>query len=159
MDKTRFCYHPVFGEEVHTINVPILNNDNKVEGVSQAIFTEEEFLQWLYEFNDSFNANMPAFEIIQKTLKAGNSNKEVCCTAFVDMEMGTMIDMESACAAYNQLPYDGGFLDQPIRLMEAFDIIRGERQRFENVEADKLLSEAKSKNKTPKTSGRGSRKR
>lgn len=90
---------------------------------------------------------MPAFEIIQKLLKAGNNNKEVCCSAFIDLEFGTAIDMESSCSAYHVLPYEGGYLDQPTRMMEMFEVIRSEKQRFENVQADKLLSDSKKKGK------------
>lgn len=131
--------------------------------IDETIFTQEEFLQWLYDINDQYVPDMPPFEFIQALIKPRNQ-KEVCITAFIDPFLAYYVDLESACKEYRTLPYEGSLLDQPQALLDTFAIIRQERNRYERVRADKLMAGLKggqtmkdldNKNKN-KRSGRGS---
>lgn len=82
---------------------------------------------------------MPPFEFIQALIKPRNQ-KEVCITAFIDPSLAYYIDLESACKEYRSLPYEGSLLDQPQFLLDTFAVIRQERNRYEKVRADKLMS-------------------
>jgi len=53
--------------------------------------------------------------------------------------------MEDACNNYHCLPYKGGLLDQPIYILESFNVIRGEKNRYERVRADKLMKNIEKK--------------
>jgi hypothetical protein len=46
--------------------------------------------------------------------------------------------LESACFNYHCLPYDGGIFDQPLYLMEAFNIIRSTKNRYENKNIEEI---------------------
>jgi hypothetical protein len=116
--------------------------------IDESIFTQDEFLQWLYETNDQFVPDMPPFEFLQALVKPRNQ-KEVCITAFVDPFLAYHIDLESACKEYRSLPHEGSLLDQPQALLDIFAIIRQERNRYERVRADKLMAGLKG-NKTMK---------
>jgi len=111
--------------------------------IDESIFTQDEFLQWLYDTNDQFVPDMPPFEFIQALIKPRNL-KEVCITAFIDSSLAYHIDLESACKEYRVLPYEGSLLDQPQFLLDIFGVIRQERNRYERVRADKLMAGLKS---------------
>lgn len=112
-------------------------------------FSGEEFLDWLYTFNEQFNADMPTFELLNNIINNRNKarKKAVCPMAFVDFEVGTLVDLEDACNNYHVLPYNGGLLDQPQLLLEVFNVVRAEKERYKSAKAEKMLADAKSKNK------------
>jgi len=107
--------------------------------VNEATYTQEEFLQWLYDTNDLYVPDMPPFEFIQALVKP-RTQKEVCITAFIDPSLAYYIDLESACKEYKNLPFEGGIFDQPQYILDVFSTIRQERNRYEKVRADKLMT-------------------
>ncbi|MFV2014551.1 MAG: hypothetical protein ACC656_03930, partial [Candidatus Heimdallarchaeota archaeon] len=125
--RNRICFHPEFGQGAYPFKFPNMDPETKKQipgPYEENIFTQEEFLDWLYETNDYYFPNMPAFELIQGAFKA--TNKEVCLTAFVDESLGELVDLESHCEAYKVLPYRGGIFNQPQLFLDAFSVIRSE---------------------------------
>jgi hypothetical protein len=148
--KNRVCFNPNYGEEAYSITVPHGEPETKVLlGSDQITFDSETFLDWLYDFNETFKPEMPAFEIINKLINPANKNK-ICMSSFIDMELGYLVDLESSCNNYHCLPYEGGLLDQPMMLMDVFGVIRGERNKFEAQKADALMQNLKNSGSEPK---------
>lgn len=108
-------------------------------GTETKIFTSDDLLEWLYQINEEYFPDAPSFELLKRFIR-----KEVCLTAYVDFELGELVDLEDSCHNYHCLPYDGGLFDQPIYLLQAFNVIRGEKNKYEKIKADKLLSDLKS---------------
>jgi hypothetical protein len=142
--RNRKCFHPLYGEEVFPFKLPYFDEETKkmIPGeTNEQVFTQEEFLEWLYEVNERYFPDQPSFEFIQGAFKARNG--EVCLTAFIDESLGELVDLESHCEAYHELPYDGGIFNQPQLFLDAFSIIRTERNRYEKVRADKMMKNLK----------------
>jgi len=57
--------------------------------------------------------------------------KEVCATGIIDPGFNDILLMEERAEKYGIFPFEGGQLDQPAVLMEAFDIIRSATVQFE----------------------------
>ena len=143
--KKRICFNPEYGEQQYNFVLPTLDFDNKkFNGSETKSMDQEDFLLWLDDMNVNFNPDMPAFEMIQAYLNPRNkaASGEICMTGFVDFEIGTLIDLENACNNYHVLPYGGGLLDQPQLLLEAFNLVRSEINRYEKVRYDKMAKAA-----------------
>jgi hypothetical protein len=108
-------------------------------GTETKIFTSETLLEWLYQLNEEYFPDAPSFELLKRFVR-----KEICLTAYIDFELGEFVDLEDSCHNYHSLPYAGGLFDQPIYLMQAFNVIRGEKNKYEKTKADKLLSDLRS---------------
>jgi hypothetical protein len=144
--KNRVCFHPFYGKEEYPILVPTFNEGSPQPGPSELkTFDTEEFLEWLYEVNQNNLPNMSAFQIVLRFFR----EPKVCVSGLVDFELGTMIDLEDACHTYHVLPYSGGLFDQPLYIMEAFQTIRGTKNKYE-AEKLKSLESTKSEIETPK---------
>jgi hypothetical protein len=55
-----------------------------------------------------------------------------------------LIDLEDSCFSYHCLPYEGGLLDQPLYLIEAFNVIRSEKNKYDNKKFEDGLKDIKS---------------
>jgi hypothetical protein len=142
--KRRICFHPEFGQGAYPFKLPVFDPLLKKLDNTQTeerIFSQDEFLQWLYDTNERYIPNMPAFEFVQGLLKS--KNPEICLTAFVDSSLGEIVDMESSCSIYHCLPYKGALLDQPQYYLDVFSVIQTERNRYERTRSDKLLAQSK----------------
>ena len=89
----------------------------------------------MYDVNELYFPDASAFELLKKFFPATGSPtiKEVCITSFVDVELGFLIDLEESCYNYKALPMQGGLLDQPTLLMEVFNTIRSEKNKYEVI--------------------------
>lgn len=141
----RICFHEDFGKEAYPFKLPVFDTESKklLNEIEEQIFTQEDFLSWLYENNDLYRPQMPSFEFLRTLLKS--KNPEICLTAFIEQGLGELIDLESACHAYRTLPFEGGLLDQPQLFLDAFETIRSERNRYENFKNQALFDKMKSK--------------
>lgn len=65
--------------------------------------------------------------------RSGGDQREVCLVGiFAYMpEYEYLMRMESSCYEYHVLPYAGGWLDQPLILVEIFETIRGARVEYD----------------------------
>lgn len=154
--KKRICFHQEFGKEAYPFKLPVFDPElKKIDNAqtNEAIFTQDEFLDWLYEINDYYRPDMPSFEFIKVLLTPKNS--EICFTAFVDSVMGEFIEMESACKEYKILPHPGGLLDQLNIYLDAFSIIRSEKIRYENKRNKDMMDKMKSSSSDSSKSKRG----
>jgi len=97
---------------------------------------------------------MPSFEFIQALIKP--ANKEVCLTAFIDESLAEFIELESACKEYKILPQGGGLLDQLAIYLDAFQVIRGEKVKYENKRNKEAMANIKkpTSESKPKRAGR-----
>lgn len=159
--KKRVCFHPLHGKEVYPFKLPVFNQElKKIEnGISKTeFFTQEDFLEWLYDTNDYYKPEMPSFEFIRALINSVN-NTEVCLTAFVDEALASFIELEAACTEYKQLPDSGGVLDQLNIYLEAFMVIRNEKIRYENQRNKKLMDDLKAPTSTSSSKVKTPRKR
>ena len=106
----------------------------------------EEFIEEMDDIADHF-LNMPPFEILRTYF----ISPEVCPTALTDNYLVYLIELEQAVTEYNTLPYDGGYWDQPLLMIEAFNAIRSERNQFERVRIETMKAKAKTKGKGGKS--------
>jgi hypothetical protein len=101
---------------------------------------EKELLDQIEEYQDIF-PSMPSFDILTKFF---SSPRPVCPTSLVDWQTRQLLEIESGCKEYHALPYEGGLMDQPVWLLEAFDIIRSERNAFERIRIEDYKKSADS---------------
>lgn len=62
-------------------------------------------------------------------------------------QLDHLVSLESAASQYNQLPYDGGYLDQPIFVIQAFDAVRSARSEYERDYNQRIESKRKKEEK------------
>ena len=93
----------------------------------ERLVSREEFIEIL-EYIQELKPNMPLFEIIRTYFR---SPKEVCVTAFGDPDLDWLIKLETRAQEYGVLPYEGGQLDQPLYILQAFDMISIARALFQ----------------------------
>ena len=86
--------------------------------------------------------SMPPFEVLRTYF---NQEVEVCPTAMIDAEDLFMLETEQACREYHKLPFEGGLWDQPLKLLENFEVIRAERNQFERIRFEQLKRKEKVK--------------
>ncbi len=86
---------------------------------------------------------MPPFEILRTYF----ISPEVCPTPLTDPYLVYLIELEQAVREYHTLPYEGGYWDQPLAMIEAFAAIRSERNQFELIRFERLKKKAKNRGK------------
>jgi len=145
--KKRFCYHPIYGKESYKVSIPIFDEIQRSRPISseEKEFTEEDLLDWLYDLQENNFPDAPAFELLQRFIKKPGAFEkgEVCLTGLIDFELGEIIDLESACHNYHCLPYAGGLFDQPIKLIETFNVIRATRNKYDNLKIEQITKDVK----------------
>lgn len=82
---------------------------------------------------------MPPFEILRTYF----NSPEVCPTALTDPYLVYLIELEQAVREYHTLPFGGGYLSQPLAMIDIFAVIRAERNQFERVKIETLKKKTK----------------
>lgn len=75
---------------------------------------------------------------------------EVCPIGLLTNEIEQYISMEIAASNYNSLPYEGSWLDQPLKVIEAFDAISIGKGHFDKMKINKMRAEARKAKNTAK---------
>lgn len=119
---------------------------------SEAV-TSDELLERVFEFYE-LNPRFHPVTIIFNQFNNRQNNLPICMTSFWDQFVGALIDLERSASEYNVLPYQGGLLDQPQYIIDAFKIIRindamYQREKMERDKSEAKASAAKQKSKTP----------
>jgi len=96
----------------------------------------QEELNWeeIYEAIDDFvlqNPQQSEYDALFFLLK-------ICPVGLPVEDELFWLDLEAHCSQYHCLPYPGGLLDQPARIMDAFAIIRSVRNRYEQEKIKKI---------------------
>lgn len=145
--KKRVCYHQVHGEETYPLFIPIFDELRRVTGSEIRDFNLRGLLDWLDNLSDDVFPDAPPFELLKRFAQGRDETgrpKEVCVEAFSDLELGSLIDLEDSCHSYRCLPYEGGLFDQPNYIMEAFNIIRATKNKYNNAKMDEALKKSAS---------------
>ena len=64
--------------------------------------------------------------------------KEICVTGITDPWTNWLINMESACKRYGTLPFIGGWLDQPLWVIDIFEEISNTQVLFEKRQMEEI---------------------
>lgn len=75
---------------------------------------------------------------------------QVCPTGIIDPVYNEIVIWEERTQKYGIFPYTGGQLDQPLKMMEAFDVIRSSvaqfnKKREQEIDRDSKVREAASR--------------
>jgi hypothetical protein len=76
----------------------------------------------------------------------GRGGKPICPVPFFTKKLQDIVKWESAANKYGVLPYRGAYLDQPLYVIEGFDVVRA----ADNLYNAKRMKEMKKKNKSNK---------
>jgi len=142
--KSRFCYLEESEFELPVIGVKELDDGTKEFDNSgeNKLISEVDYLKMLNEVTSVKQASI--FELSNqyygKLLDDSGKYMEVCPEAFkINSEnLAELFEMESRCHEYGIYPFDGGQLDQPALLVEAFDAIRMGRNTFHSKKMDDM---------------------
>lgn len=111
--------------------IPVFDETGKeTRERKKVLVNREEFWDLIAEIC-TFKPQIPVYHIV--------SSFKVCLVSAGLRELEQLISIEAAARDYHELPFDGGWLDQSNIIIEAFDIIRSTRNRFEleRIEKDK----------------------
>lgn len=157
MYEGRACFlkDKEFGNESYTFTLPVFDG-NSPYAVDEQVkeLDMEGVLQELIELEWE-KPDAPPFELLRTYFM----DPEVCVTAMYDTS-ADYIGMEQAARDYHTLPYDGGLLDQPKMLMDAFRIVASERNQWERIRMERTDREMKKQEmqmKAQQGAGRGGR--
>lgn len=142
--ENRACYllDNDWGEDRHKFILPVFDPlASKPMPIAEedVVLTKESIISKLDKYQEVF-PDAPPFELLTLWF---TRPKELCLTSILDPQLGLLLDTESACKEYRTLPYGGGLWDQPLALLEAFDLIRSERNQFERIRIEKLNTTTK----------------
>lgn len=130
------------GQDTYRLKLPkfdIEQPNQSPMGEYGANVTREDVFELLSDWEEIF-PDLPPFEAARLYL---HEPIEVCITSLIDPYSLYVIEAEQACRDYQVLPYDGGLWDQPNVLIEAFSIIRMERNHFERIRFEKWKADSK----------------
>lgn len=100
--------------------------------------------------------NERAFKVwMMDFMRLGKGGKPICPIPFFKQELRNIVDWESAAGKYNSLPFEGSYLDQPLFVIEGFNIVRA----AENLYNSKKMEETKKKNQSNSNVNNSSRQR
>lgn len=127
--KGRACFDR---EEEIEFEVPEFDQNDKETGerIKKKMDTEE-FWELVVEYS-LHKPQIPVYHLI--------SRFRVCLVSAGSRELEQLISLEAAARDYHVLPFGdggGGWLDQSNIVIEAFDIIRSTRNKFEMERMDK----------------------
>ena len=141
------------GNESYTFTLPVFDgkspfavDEQKKELDMEGVLQELVLLEW--EKPDA-----PPFELLRTYFM----EPEVCVTAMYD-EHADYIGLEQAARDYHTLPFDGGLLDQPKVLLNAFRVVAAERNQWERIRmerTDREMKKQKFSNPNPQRPGAG----
>ena len=94
--------------------------------------------------------DLPVYEIVRRFF---GRPQELCIVALVDPWIHWCISLESACDKYGIPPYEGGWFDQPLWVINLFDEIRSVRGDFESRRMEAISGKGAD---APKPGQRGS---
>ena len=105
--------------------------------------TEDDIFEELAKISIEL-PDIPVFELLLMYYP------QVCPTGILDPVFNQLLLWEERSQTYGVLPYVGGQLDQPIKLVEAFDTIRTtvatfNKKREQEIERDAQINEAKNR--------------
>lgn len=76
---------------------------------------------------------------------------QVCPTGIIDPIYNEIVTMEERTQKYGIFPYAGGQLDQPVKMLEAFDIIRSAIAMFHKKRDQEMDRESKQRDAKART--------
>lgn len=117
--------------------------------------TKEELIDYYTQIRSLF-PNERAYKVwFMPLMRIGPKNQPVCPVAFFSKKLNDIVSWESAADKYGVLPYKGSYLDQPLYVIEGFDICREAASKYTNSK----MEESKKKNKDNNSSQRNPRRR
>lgn len=118
----------------------------KVETVKKEVGKEE-----LIEYYSKVRGLLPnerAFKVwMMDFMRLGGEKggKPICPVPFFTKRINDLAEWESAASKYNSLPFKGGFLDQPLFVIEAFNVIRAADNLYNSKKMENMKKAGKSK--------------
>ena len=112
-----------------TGKVKDIGNKKDIESV-----TMEQFLGILDVLCQS-TPGQSTWEVYERYYK--RKKNEVCLSAFINFEYNMVLNMEALAEKYSVLPFAGGMLDQPNKLIQCFETICDARAHYEKMMIEK----------------------
>ena len=92
----------------------------------------DQFLQVVVDYED-FIPDKPTFIYLISAAYpfSDDVRREICPIGLVDESHKEIIEMEAFCSEYKCLPYSGAMDEQPQKLIDAFNVIRGTKNEYQ----------------------------
>ena len=127
--KGRVCFDR---DEQVSFDVPEYDEKGQETRETRTVFLDkDEFWELIVEIS-AHRPQIPIFHLVNRF--------KVCLVSAGSRELEQLISMEAAARDYHVMPFGdggGGWLDQSNVVIEAFDIIRSTRNKFELEKMDK----------------------
>jgi len=128
----RTCFHPIFGCKEGTVKItaPVAGKEKGTvkykQGDELTDVTVDQFLKVLVPEIKAQDPQLTTLGVIRKYCKF------VCPRGFITQETGDLVRAESFCREYHVPPLgsEQGYLDYPVKLVDAFGVISSARDRF-----------------------------
>lgn len=72
-------------------------------------------------------------------------SKKVCPVGLFDYTTDWLVSLETAASKYHVLPFPGSYLQQPLYIIEAFDVCRAAEARWNNNKILKMKEKSNNK--------------
>lgn len=138
--KKRICF---FKNKTMTVDFPVLDENGEIIEYENRKITKEDVIDYLIQVHKHL-PGMLANEVLN-TPNMRIEGKPICPVGLFDYETDFLTSLESAASEYHVLPYDGAYLDQPLYIIEAFDICRATRAKYSNKKMNAMREKAKTK--------------
>lgn len=125
-------------QEEFEIIVPETDLNGQLTQRVTQLLNREELIEKMVDLQvNFFDEDMPMFDIWYKFFR------QVCPVSLVYEfpYLDNFVTLESAASEYNTLPYEGGYLDQPLFIMDAFNAVRIARTQYERAQNEKFKRE------------------
>ena len=134
--------------------VPIfkeVKNRVTIVDIEEVDLTRDMVIDRLVKLNKLFPSELPHVLMKSPFMKVeveGFGKKlEVCPVSLFDYDSEFYVSLETAASKYHVLPYEGGYMDQPLYITEAFDVARSAEARYNNKKMNEVNSKMKDRSK------------
>jgi hypothetical protein len=141
--EKRVCYHPSFGNEANEVEVSqvVYNDDDEItyDAGYMIELTAEDICTSFIPTCQRRNTDLSAMKILQRFARS------VCPKSLITRDVADLIEAEAFCREYHVtlLGADVGYLDYPLKLVEAFGIITVARERVKAAELKRAQKDNK----------------
>jgi len=137
--KRRVCFYK---KRKQLLRFPLLEDGSKPSDFEVRNATREDVIEHLVAVHKQVPGKMIIDVLDFRPMMIGMNGEKVCPVTLFDHTSDWLVSLETAAAKYHTMPYPGSYLQQPLYIIEAFDICRGAEARWNN---NKMLNIKKDK--------------
>jgi len=149
--KRRICF---LKQREYDLNFQVLGSSQRE--VERRRVTKEEVINYLIDVH-KMTPSLLITDILMNDarMRLGDRGETVCPICLLDYETDFLVSLETAASKYHSLPFEGAYLDQPLYIIEAFDICRAAEAKYNNYKLNQIKVKTDKTPSKPVTLGKG----